>query len=69
MKRLSERVCHLCGYVHASDAARRMNRFSAGKKIYVAKHGNIQRSTRVEAEKDECSWRTLTNKPGGASPS
>ena len=55
------RTCQRCGYVHSSDNARVVNRFSAGEKIFIAKHGNIQRRTRTEAEHDECNWRINKN--------
>lgn len=54
--------CLRCGYVHCSDDARAINRFSHDKSAFIAKHGQIPRPTRAEAELDECTWR-INNKP------
>jgi len=51
------RVCQLCGFVHKSDDAYAINRFSQDISKFVARHGKIQRPTRAEAERDECNWR------------
>lgn len=61
VEHIVSRVCQRCGYVHGTDDARVVNRFSAGEKIFIAKHGNIQRFTRAEAEYDECTWRINKN--------
>lgn len=55
------RVCSRCGYIHGTDDARRVNRFSAKPATFMAKHGHTLRATREEAEKDECAWRIENN--------
>ena len=54
------RVCNRCRYIHCSDDARAINRFS-GQLRFVARHGHIPRQTRAEADYDECSWRVSNN--------
>ena len=51
------KVCQRCGYVHGSDDARVLNRFSGIPSGFIAKHGDAQRHTREQAEYDECTWR------------
>jgi len=51
------RVCQRCGFVHGSDDAYAINRFSQNKIKFIARHGETQRFTRAEAEQDECNWR------------
>ena len=60
-KNLSKKICNKCGYVHGSDDARAINRFSAKKEtLYVARHGGKHRRTREEAERDECAYMQIT---------
>lgn len=54
------KVCSRCGYIHCSDDAQAVNRFS-GRLKFVAKHGHIPRDTRAEADFDECTWRVSRN--------
>lgn len=54
------RICNRCGYIHCSDDARAVGRFS-GQPRFVAKHGHIPRDTRAEADYDECTWRVSRN--------
>ena len=57
-KNLSKKICGECGYVHGSDDARAINRFSPDRPtLYVAQHSNVHRLTRKDAERDECMFR------------
>jgi hypothetical protein len=51
-------VCSLCGRVHGSDWARAVGRFGPSDRVtYRAVSDGQLRSTRTEAENDECAKR------------
>lgn len=63
------RVCATCGYVHASNDARAVGRFTGEPRFVAADAGTPSRATRAEAEADQCTWRASRPASPPAAPS